>query len=34
MTPAIFGLEGLAVTASERAFFKDAAPCWLYPFRS
>ena len=26
MTPAIFGLEGLAVTASERAFFKDAAP--------
>ena len=26
MTPAIFGLEGLAVTPSERNFFKSAAP--------
>jgi beta-N-acetylhexosaminidase len=26
MTPAIFGLAGLALTASERAFFRDADP--------
>ena len=26
MTPAIFGLEGLAVSSSERDFFRDSAP--------
>ncbi|MBL4897897.1 MAG: beta-hexosaminidase, partial [Erythrobacter sp.] len=26
MTPAIFGISGLELTADERAFFKDADP--------
>ena len=26
MTPAIFGLSGLTLTADERAFFRDADP--------
>ena len=26
MTPAIFGLEGLAISSSERDFFRDSAP--------
>ncbi len=32
MTPAIFGLSGLALTADERAFFKDADPAGYIVF--
>ena len=32
MTPAIFGLSGLTLTADERAFFKDADPAGYIVF--
>jgi beta-N-acetylhexosaminidase len=33
MKPVIYGLSGLALTADERAFFRDAEPCGYILFK-